>query len=51
MIEKGHTKGKYGQKGAYKCQNERHRLSKKLYLHKYQKVPRAYESLNPAMML
>jgi hypothetical protein len=48
MIERGPSKKKNGEKGAYKSQNERNRLSKKICFANIKKGPRAYESLNPA---
>jgi hypothetical protein len=38
MIERGPTKEKNVEKGAYEGQNERNRPSKKLLLCKYQKI-------------
>jgi hypothetical protein len=51
MIERGPLKEKNGEKGAYKGQNEGNRLLKNFCSANIKniKVPRAYESLNPAL--
>jgi hypothetical protein len=49
--EKGLTKTKNEGTGTYKGQNEGNRPSKKLCSAEIQKVPRAFESLNPALYL
>ncbi len=51
MIERGPSKEKNGEKGAYKGQNEGNRLSKKFCSTNIKKVPRAYEILNPALTM
>jgi hypothetical protein len=50
MIERGPSKEKNGEKGAYKGQNEGNRLLKNFCSANIKKVPRAYESLNPALI-
>jgi hypothetical protein len=49
MIERGPSKEKNGEKGAYKGQNKGNRLSKKIFFANIKKVPGAYESLDPAL--
>ncbi len=49
MRKKGLTKTKNDGTGTYKGQNEGNRPAKNFCLVKIQKVPRAYESLNPAL--
>jgi hypothetical protein len=49
MIERGHTKEKNEEKGADEGQNERNRLSKKFCSTNIKKLPRAYDSLSPAL--
>ncbi len=49
MIERGPSKEKNGEKGEYKGQNEGNRLLKNFCSANIKKVPRAYESLNPAL--
>ncbi len=51
MIEKGPTKEKNEEKGAYKGQNDGNRPSKNFSSANIKKVPRAHESLNPALNL
>jgi hypothetical protein len=49
MIERRPTKEKNEEKEAYEGLNERNRRSKKFYSAIIKEVPRAYESLNPAL--
>jgi hypothetical protein len=49
MIERGPKKEKNEEKGAYEVQNKGNRSSKKICSQNFKKVPRAYESLNPAL--
>jgi hypothetical protein len=42
---------KWGKRGLWICQNEWNRPSKKICSTNIKKVPRAYESLNPALSL
>jgi hypothetical protein len=49
--EKGAYEGKKDRNRAYKGKNECKRPLKFFWLRKYQKVPRAYENLTPALFL
>jgi hypothetical protein len=49
MIKRGHTKEKNDVKVTYEGQNEGNRPSKKILLRNIKKLPRAYDSLIPAL--